>query len=80
MSEAAKERLGQELQELSQLIEEATTPYTEKEKVMSKPEDGITRRAVARPRPKDHELSQLVEDATIPPCTGKETAKNKPKE
>ena len=47
---------------------------------MSKPEDGVTRRAVARPRPKDQELSQLVEDATIPPCTGKETAKNKPKE
>ena len=31
MAEAVKGRLGQELQELSQLIEEVTTPYTEKE-------------------------------------------------
>ena len=45
MDEAVKGRLGQELQALSQFIEEATTPYTEKEKVMSKPKDGVTRRA-----------------------------------
>ena len=81
MAEAVKGRLGQKLQELSQLIEEATTPYTEKEKMTSKPKDGVARKAGARPSPrsKDQDLTQFVEEATLP-YTGKETAKNKPKE
>ena len=58
MAETVKGRLGQELQKLSQLIEEAKTPYTEREKVTSKPRDGATRKVGARPRPRQRPKDQ----------------------